>query len=74
MSIQRRTFSADRLVRVARVEDIPGTTERLHIGDRVRLNSGGPVMLVVDIDGCRIVTATPNHEYMFARPCLTLLA
>lgn len=47
------------------------------IGDVVVLNSGGPTMLVVDIDG-ECVTVAHRHagivyEHKFPRPCLTRL-
>lgn len=56
------------------VGDIPGTRERLHIGDRVALNSGGPVMLVVDIVPAGVVAswrdAKRSYESLFSRVCL----
>jgi hypothetical protein len=73
MELQRRAFSSSSLELVTRLEDIPGTRGPLHIGDKVRLNSGGPVMLVVDVKGDHITVATPDQEYTFPRPCLALI-
>lgn len=78
MDIERRTFPASRLVRVRRAEDIPGTSGALYIGDRVRLNSGGPESLVVDADGEVVTVAWPDDhkgaaEATFQRPCVHLI-
>ena len=74
MQPERRIFPSSRIARVARVDEIPGTQGPL-FGDHVRLNSGGPLMLVVDIDGERIAAATDDgREYELPRPCLSLLA
>lgn len=44
------------------------------IGDLVRLNSGGPIMMVVDIDGSKVTTAWATSgqvaECSWFRPCL----
>ena len=73
MELKRRAFSSSSLELVARMEDISGTREPLLVGDKVRLNSGGPVMLVVDVQGEHITAAVPDQEYSFRRPCLSLI-
>ncbi len=77
MSYNYRTYPAHSLGLVARAGEIAGTGERLHLGDRVRLNSGGPVMLVVDCDGDRFVVAWSDagkiREASFKRACLSYL-
>jgi hypothetical protein len=52
MKHNRAHFDADDLQIVRRLDphDSVGSS-RLSIGDRVRLNSGGPLSLIVDIDG-----------------------
>jgi len=44
----------------------------LTIGERVRLNSGGPAMLVLDIEGDQVTVAdgATEVEYVFPRACL----
>lgn len=73
MTLERRQMiPVARLHLVARASDIPGTRERLHIGDLVRLNSGGPSMVVVDFHGQNITAAISEYEITVPRPCLTL--
>ncbi len=43
------------------------------VGDLVRLNSGGPIMLVVDVEGRQITTSWKSvdgiEEWTLPRPC-----
>ena len=41
-----------------------------NIGDRVRLRSGGPASLVVDVDGDRITFARGDQESTLPAACL----
>ena len=71
-------FPASQLEIVARAEDIPGIRERLHIGDRVRLNGGGPLLLVVDLADNNVTAAWRDGsvvtEATFNRRCLSYVA
>lgn len=61
-----RTFNANELETVKIDFGIPGTNGPLFVGDRVTLNSGGPLMTVVDFGETHLVAATPNgveHSY-----------
>lgn len=51
-------FDGKRLRKVAQGSSFQDDREpRLRIGDIVRMNSGGPIMLVVDLNGPRVTTA-----------------
>jgi uncharacterized protein YodC (DUF2158 family) len=71
---KNRTFPAAAIALVARGVDIPGTREQLHIGDCVRMNSGGPLMLVVAMEGESVTVAWSaagkSVEATFHRLCL----
>jgi hypothetical protein len=62
MNPNRRASRTDDLILVAQVESFHDPLEPpLNIGNKVRLNSGGPEMLVVEIDGDN-VTAGYNSS------------
>jgi hypothetical protein len=65
---------SENLARVMGPEDMPGTHGPLYCGDLVVLNSGGPLLLVVDIDGEQ-VTASPmdGEEMTLPRLCFSLI-
>lgn len=73
--MRSKTFAPRDLVRVAdplaqfRIYAVP-----LVAGDRCRLNSGGPVGLVLDVDGDKLTVAWDSlktaNEYTFQRACL----
>lgn len=42
----------------------------LRIGDRVQLNSGGPISVVVDLDAEAVTIAWRQGEAVFPRPCV----
>ena len=69
--MRTRTFRANELVRVAH----PSSDEPLAVGDRVRLNSGGPVSLVVDLAEAEATIAWKINERIeeriLARVCLS---
>jgi uncharacterized protein YodC (DUF2158 family) len=78
MKLMKRQFPVSSLRVVARGEDMPGTRERLHLGDRVTLISGGPPMLVVDVDGDNVAVSWKDDaggvvEDAFSRGCLSLI-
>lgn len=68
MRTMKRHVNANQLELVRKAkEPLP-----LRIGARVRLNSGGPVCLVVGFgSGDRIVVAMPSGEAIFSRACLS---
>jgi hypothetical protein len=71
MRRMHRRFSLSDLVLVAPASDFNDPREPpLVIGNRVRLNSGGPVMLVVGVDADLITAAWPGGEAVFPRPCV----
>ena len=70
-----RQFKASDLVRLHASEEFQDEREtQFQIGDIVTINSGGPNMLVVDIDGIQITTAWRDDdcvtEGQWSRPCL----
>lgn len=62
------TFRVSDLVRVSRAT--PPAFRPSEIGQRVRLNSGGPEMLVVDIDSGMVTAALPSGEITVPAECL----
>ena len=48
----------------------PPDLQPRQIGQNVRLNSGGPVMLVVDVDGMTITVAYLDGELTIPAACL----
>jgi len=75
MPAKRSSFDSRRLSLVApgvRFQD--DREPPLRIGDRVQLNSGGPVALVVDLDGEAITVAWTDaakiDESVFPRACI----
>lgn len=69
--LKRGLFSFNHLSLVKSVDNFHDYREpALRIGDRVRLNSGGPISLVVDLD-VETVTASWNEaEAVFPRSCV----
>lgn len=71
--IAHRKFRAHELVLFASAP--PPDRPPLSVGERCRLTSGGPSLLIVDVDGDALVVSwrDPNgivHEHAFARGCL----
>jgi hypothetical protein len=76
-SIRRHSFKSDRLQLLASSEEFQSRHEPpLRLGDVVRLNSGGPVCLVVDLPNINDVTVSWRDsrelavECTLPRPCL----
>lgn len=72
---KKRAFKASDLIRLKSSEDFQDSREPpFRIGDLVTINSGGPAMLVVDIDAGKITTAWKSdrdvNEGEWSRPCL----
>ncbi len=71
MPLEREPIDPKRLSLVARAEDFQdGREPPLRIGDRIQLNSGGPVSLVVDLDIETVTVAWNGAEAVFPRPCV----
>ena len=76
MSLWQRRINASDLVRVHSVEFFADCREPpLSLGNFVRLNSGGPIMMVVDRDEPFVVVAWRDregrtHEHCFPAPCV----
>jgi uncharacterized protein YodC (DUF2158 family) len=76
MSLSRRRFNASDLALVASAEGFADTREPpLRLGNLVRLNSGGPTMVVVDIQGLAAICAWrardgKTHEHSFPVACV----
>jgi len=75
MRLNQKPIPSDQLRLVAHREEFHDDREPpLLIGNRVRLNSGGPEMLVVDTSENEIVAAWnalgKNHEHAFPRLCV----
>ena len=71
MSAKRKSFDPKRLSLVARAEQFSDSREPpIYIGNRVQLNSGGPVSLVVDVDNDTVTLAWNEGEAVFPRPCV----
>lgn len=68
MSDPRRKFVP--ASQLERVESAPQHTPRWRQGDRVRLASGGPVMLVADLAGDDVTCAWEGGEAVFPAVCL----
>jgi uncharacterized protein YodC (DUF2158 family) len=74
MKLKKRNFAAEELVVIAQSEEFQDIREPpLRLGDRVRLNSGGPESLVVDV-GEQVTIAwqdgSATREYRLPRACL----
>lgn len=72
---KRKAFKSGDLRRLASSDEFQDAREPdLRIGDIVTINSGGPNMLVVDIDGLDVTVAWRNEgavtENTWTRPCL----
>jgi len=75
--LKRQTYPVQRLTSLAKAEEFIDAREPpLRLGDIVRLNSGGPAMMVVDI-GTSITVALSNEgaeggivELNFPAPCV----
>jgi uncharacterized protein YodC (DUF2158 family) len=76
MSLNRRSIKASDLIRVASAESFADSREPpLSLGNFVRLNSGGPTLIVVDVVGDSVTVAWQNgsgsiSETSFLRACL----
>jgi len=71
MPIGRAPFDPKRLSLVAHAGEFHDSREPpLRIGDRVQLNSGGPVSLVVDLDVETVTVSWNEAESIFPRPCV----
>jgi len=68
---QRQPVPVSRLALVASASTFQDPREpKLRIGDRIRLNSGGPVGLVVEIDSTGITLAWPGGETTLPAACV----
>jgi hypothetical protein len=75
VNVNRKPIPANQLRLVAHSEEFHDEREPpLGIGNRVRLNSDGPQMMIVDISENEIVASWnvegKNHECMFPRACV----
>lgn len=76
MRLRRSVFSASELKLIASAESFHDVREPpLSTGNFVRLNSGGPLLMVVDVEADRITVAWRDaagqaHECEFPRPCV----
>jgi hypothetical protein len=71
MPIGRSPFDPKHLSLVARASDFQDSREPpLRIGDRVQLNSGGPVSLVVDLDAETVTLSWNEAEAVFPPSCV----
>ena len=76
MSLWHRRFNASEIEFVAAAESFGDQREPpLVLGNFVRLNSGGPIMMVVDPDGQTLIAAWRDnigktHEHSFPVPCV----
>lgn len=65
-----RRFKMNELARVASAESFQDEREpMLRIGDIVRLNSGGPVLLIVDVGDGEVTAASGDVEVVAAVAC-----
>jgi hypothetical protein len=56
---------------VARADEFQDSREPpLRIGDRVQLNSGGPISLIVELDTEAVTVAWNGAEAVFPRACV----
>jgi hypothetical protein len=74
-SLHIKSFRPDDLIRIAQASDFRDERDPpLRIGDVVRLNSGGPACLVVDLAGFEIVVSWRDvgatREQIFLRSCV----
>jgi len=75
MDSQSATIPGSLIDTVARVERMPGTRVSLRAGDLVVLNSGGPLLLVVDVaTDCVTASMADGTEIALPRPCFSLIA
>jgi hypothetical protein len=76
MAVNRRLIPIDELTVVASLEDLHDSREPpLFLGNRVCLNSDGPALLVVDVDGDAVTVAWHSksgeyHEHVWPAICL----
>jgi uncharacterized protein YodC (DUF2158 family) len=76
MSLSRRSIKASDLIQVASAASFADSREPpLSLGNFVRLNSGGPTLMVVDVAGDSITVAWQDRagavsEASFLRDCL----
>lgn len=73
---QRAVFAASRINLISSSDEFQHSVEpELGLGAVVRLNSGGPHMMVVDVTGDKVTTAWRNSdekikESVFPRACV----
>lgn len=71
MRPKRHQFDPRHLHLIARAEQFSDSREPpIYIGNRVQLNSGGPVSLVVDVDNDTVTLAWNEGEAAFPRSCV----
>ena len=75
MAFRRKSFRSKDLEIVRSSEDFRRANEKpIGVGDVMRLNSGGPAMLVVDLDAGSVTVAWRNaskiEEASFPEPCV----
>lgn len=75
MDLQCATILEGQLDKVAESERMPGTRVALRAGDFIVLNSGGPLLLVVDIAGDNVTASLEGGiEIALPRRCFSLIA
>jgi hypothetical protein len=71
MRARRSPYASSELVRVAKAGSFHDAREPpLVIGNYVRLNSGGPLCTVVDLDGDQVTVGWPSGEVTLPRGCI----
>lgn len=60
--MNKKKFSSEELKKIS---DAPKVKRNFHIGDLVRLNSGSPIMTVVDFDETHVVASWREGKYTF---------
>ena len=71
MRRQRNRFAPKHLHLITRSDEFHDSREPpLYIGNRVQLNSGGPISLVVDVNTETVTIAWNRGEAVLPRPCV----
>lgn len=71
MSLKRAFFEPKYLMLVKSAQEFHDRREpTLRIGDRVQLNSGGPIALIVDLNVKTVTVAWNGAEAILPGPCV----
>lgn len=71
MPVHKSQFPSSDLPFIAKASEFEDPRELpLRIGDRVKLNSGGPSSLIVDVTELSVTTAWPGGECVYPRGCI----